>query len=280
MTSIASVSQTELGRRRKQLRQARRQKVLQAFWQTVAVSGLACSLLWVSTRPGWVIHQPEQVVIEGNQFLSAKTIRSLLPLSYPQSLLRLQPQEMAKKLENVGPIAKASVTRHLFPPGLTVQVKERNPVAIAQRSASTATTASERGANVGVLDENGLWTPLERYTSLQPTVQLPTLRAIGNPDQYRPYWPQVYRAVSRSPVKVFEIDWQDPGNLILKTEMGIVHLGSDISKCVEQLAVLDRMRNLPNRVRSGQIAYIDLKNPASPAIKLVPSAEKIKPKSS
>ncbi len=279
MTSIASVSQTELGRRRKQLRQARRQKVLQAFWQTVAVSGMACSLLWVSTRPGWVIRQPEQVAIEGNQFLSAKTIRALLPLSYPQSLLRLQPQEMAKKLENVGPIAKASVTRHLFPPGLTVQVKERHPVAIAQRSATTATAAGA-GANLGVLDENGLWTPLESYTSLEQTVQLPTLRAIGNPDEYRRYWPQVYRAVSRSAVKVFEIDWQDPGNLILKTEMGTVHLGSDISKCVEQLAVLDRMRNLPHRVRSGQIAYIDLKNPASPAIKLVPPAEKTKPKSS
>ncbi|HIK28153.1 MAG: FtsQ-type POTRA domain-containing protein [Oscillatoriaceae bacterium SKW80] len=277
MTSIASVSQTELDRRRKQLRQARRQKVLQTVWQTFAVSSMACGLLWVSTRPGWVISQPEQVVIEGNQFLSEKTIRGLLSLSYPQSLLRLQPQEMAKKLEKVGPIAKASVTRHLFPPGLTVQIKERHPVAIAQRNATNATAA---GAKLGVLDENGSWAPLESYTSLEQTVQLPTLRALGNPEEYRQYWPQVYRAVSRSAVKVFEIDMQDPSNLILKTELGTVHLGSDISKCVEQLTVLDKMRNLPQRLQSSQIAYIDLKNPASPAIKLVSPAEKTKLKGS
>lgn len=276
MTSIVSVSQTELNRRRKQLRQARRQKVLQTVWQTFAVSSMACGLLWVSTRPGWVIRQPEQIVIEGNQFLSEKTIRGLLSLSYPQSLLRLQPQEMAQKLEKVGPIAKANVTRHLFPPGLTVQIKERHPVAIAQRNGTNANAAS---AKLGVLDENGSWIPLESYTSLQE-VQLPTLKAIGNPEEYRHYWPQVYRAVSRSAVKVFEIDMQDPSNLILKTELGTVHLGSDISKCVEQLTVLDRMRNLPQRLQSSQIAYIDLKNPTSPAIKLVSPAEKTKTKSS
>ncbi|MCU0516958.1 MAG: FtsQ-type POTRA domain-containing protein, partial [Oscillatoria sp. Prado101] len=221
-------------------------------------------------RPAWVIHQPEQVVIEGNQLLSARTIRSLLPVSYPQSLLRLQPEVMAKQLESQAPIAKATVSRHLFPAGLTVTVKERYPVAL--------TVPAAAGPALGVLDENGWWVPLQSYTSLEVSLQLPGLKVIGNPDQYRLQWPPVYEAVSRSAVKISQIDWQDPANLILKTELGDVHFGPYSSKFVEQLKVLDRMRQLPKHPRSPQISYIDLKNPASPTVKIIPKSAKAPPK--
>src|SRR4028119_1149443 len=131
MTNIASVSQAQLTTRRKKLRRERRVKSFQAIWRSLFVGGMATSLVWAITLPEWVIRQPEQVVIEGNHFLSSQAIRSLLPLSYPQSLLRVQPQALAKSLESQAPIAKAIVSRQLLPPGLTIQVKERRPVAIA-----------------------------------------------------------------------------------------------------------------------------------------------------
>lgn len=277
MDSIASVSQSELGLRRKQLQRARRLRVLQVCWQTLTAGTLAWGLVWVTCRPAWVIHQPEQVVIEGNQFLSAQTIRSLLPVSYPQSLLRLQPEVMAKQLESQAPIAKAAVRRHLFPAGLVVTVKERYPVALTVLAASGPLASPSDPSRLGVLDENGWWVPLQSYTSLERSLQLPRLKVIGNPDQYRPDWPPLYEAVSRSPVKVSEIDWQNPANLILKTELGTVHLGPYSSKFAEQLKVLDRMRQLPKHRLYSQIAYIDLKNPASPAVKMLPSAAKVPP---
>jgi cell division protein FtsQ len=276
MDSIASVSQSELGLRRKQLQRARRLRVLQVGWQTLTAGTLAWGLVWVTCRPAWVIHQPEQVVIEGNQLLSAGTIRSLLPISYPQSLLRLQPEVMAKQLESQAPIAKAAVRRHLFPAGLVVTVKERYPVALTVPAASPLASPSDP-SRLGVLDENGWWVPLQSYTSLERSLQLPGLKVIGNPDQYRPDWPPLYAAVSRSPVKVSQIDWQDPANLILKTELGTVHLGPYSSKFVEQLKVLDRMRQLPKHPRYSQIVYIDLKNPASPAVKMRSDTAKAPP---
>ncbi|MBD2042903.1 cell division protein FtsQ/DivIB [Microcoleus sp. FACHB-672] len=293
MASFASVSQSELGRRRQELRRSRRVKFFQRCWQTVAVSCLAGGLMWVSTRPGWVIYEPEQVEIEGNQFLSAQTVRSLLPLDYPQSLMRLQPEAIAEKLESAAPIAQATVTRHLLPAGLTVRVKERYPVALSQLAAPAEVVANpkavkettdapavapkpapavptkvETASNLGVLDKNGWWTPLKSYTSFDRTLPLPTLKVIGNPDVYRSDWPPLYQELSRSPVKVSEIDWQDPTNLILKTELGTVHLGPYSSKFAAQLSALDKMRQLPKHPRYTQIAYIDLKNPQSPAIKL------------
>ncbi|WP_017721206.1 cell division protein FtsQ/DivIB [Kamptonema formosum] len=278
MDSIASVSQSELGLRRKQLQRARRLRLLQVGWQTVSAGCLAWGLVWVTGRPAWVIHQPEQVVIEGNELLSARTIRSLLPVSYPQSLLRLQPEVMAKQLESQAPIAKATVSRHLFPAGLTVTVKERYPVALTVPAAAGPEAAPSNPSHQGVLDENGWWVPLKSYTSLEASLQLPALKVIGNPDQYRHEWPPLYEAVSRSPVKVSQIDWQDRANLVLKTELGTVHLGPYSSKFVEQLKVLDRMRQLPKHPRYSQIAYIDLKNPASPAVKILPDSAKAPPK--
>lgn len=268
MASIASVSQAQLTTRRKQLRRTRRIKSVQAIWRSLLAGGMASSLVWALTLPDWIIRQPEQIVIEGNHFLSTKAIRSLLPLSYPESILRVQPQAIAKTLESQAPIAEASVTRQLVPPGLTIKVKERKPVAIAQTILSSSPQATTDSSNAGMLDAQGVWMPSGSYTQLEEDFELPTLKVIGSREHYRPYWSEVYKTVSHSPVKVFEIDWRDPANLILKTELGIVHFGPYSSRLSQQLAVLDRMRELPSHIQPGQIAYINLKNPDFPAIQM------------
>jgi cell division protein FtsQ len=268
MTNIASVSQAQLTTRRKKLRRERRVKSFQSLWRSLFVGGIATSLVWAITLPEWVIRQPEQIVIEGNHFLSAQAIRSLLPLSYPQSLLKVQPQALANSLESQAPIAEATVSRQLVPPGLTIQVKERKPVAIAQAATPKNAKSSHLNQPAGLLDEEGVLMPESSYQSNSANVELPTLKVIGSSDQYRPYWSEVYQAVSHSPIKVFEIDWQDPANLILKTELGNVHFGPYSSRFSEQLGILDRMRELPTRVSSSKIAYINLKNPDFPAIQM------------
>jgi len=95
-----------------------------------------------------------------------------------------------------------------------------------------------------LLDQNGVWIPLQAYTSQSTTLKLPKLKVIGLPEQYRPYWTQLYQAVSRSHIEVIEINCQDPANVILKTELGLVHLGAYSTRLTEQLKVLDKMRQL------------------------------------
>lgn len=264
MESIASVTQAELTTRRKKLRRARRIKSFQTIWRSLLVGGMASGLVWALTLPDWVIRQPEQVVIEGNHLLTAKAIRALLPLSYPQSILRVQPQALTHSLEAQAPIAKAIVSRQLLPPGLTIQIKERKPVAIATQN----TKSVDATQSVGLLDEQGVWIPRSSYTKLEQNLELPLLKVIGSTAQYHPYWSEVYQAVSHSPVKVFEIDWRDPMNIILKTELGNVYCGSYSSRFTEQLRILDQMRELPSHIQQSQIAYIDLKNPDLPAIQM------------
>ena len=62
----------------------------------------------------------------------------------------------------------------------------------------------------------------------------------------------------------------------MTTELGIVHLGPYSSRFSEQLNVLDRMRELPNKIDVRQMAYINLKNPDSPLIQLPNKSKAIK----
>ncbi len=271
MAGMISISRTILQGRRQRLRHRRQRRIIQSIWRTLAVSGLASGLMWMAIQPIWVLTDPHEIMISGNQLLSDKAIQSRLMLSYPQSLWRIQPSKIAQALMEQPTIEQATVTRRLFPPGLIVQIKERVPVAITysdpnHREQSKIDTEHKK-ATVGLLDASGVWMPLEKHTS-STTVKLPSLKVIGLPEQYRPYWAQLYQALSQSSVKVTEIDWQDPTNLILKTEIGKVILGTPSSQLSEQIRVMTQMRHLPAQLNLSQIEYIDLKNPDYPLVQM------------
>jgi cell division protein FtsQ len=302
MSGIAPVSRTELAQRRKQLRKERRNRLLTTSWRSIVVLGLAAGTVWVIAQPNWVIRKAEQVKIEGNRFLATQTIRSLLPIQYPQSLMKIQASEISQALTTKAPIAETTVERHLFPPALIVKVREREPVAQVFLGANAppqkdgkATAGDKSGDKsqekpqdksqdkpqdksqdksgsalrpYGFLDENGMLLPLESYSNLTQDMKLPDLKLIGDPEMFRNQWSALYPIVRRSPVKIETIDWQTPSNLKLKTELGMVHVGTLGRLFPSQVRALDRMRQLPNRLPPAQIEYIDLRNPGTPLIQM------------
>ncbi|MBV8885455.1 MAG: FtsQ-type POTRA domain-containing protein [Chroococcidiopsidaceae cyanobacterium CP_BM_RX_35] len=272
MTSLPSGTRSGSIQRRRPRQRQPRIELFQTFLQTLVILGLSGGLVWEMTRPIWVLRQSSQVVILGNHLLSAQAIRSLLPLSYPQSLLKIEPAALSYVLAAQPAIAGANVTRQLFPPGITVQVSERVPVAITLRQGSLDSDSIPLKASMGLLDEDGVWIPLRSYMALSRTSQLPNLKVIGSPEQYHSYWAQLYQILIHSPTKISGIDCQDPANLILKTELGIVELGPYSSQLAEQLNVLARMQQLPTRVSLSQIAYINLKNPKLPLVQMKQTA--------
>jgi cell division protein FtsQ len=285
--SFSSTSQSELAQRRLKLRRQRRLKVLQAMWRVLAVGSLAGGAVWVCSLPIWLIQNPEQVKITGNRFISEQTVRSLLPISYPKSLLWLEPQQIATELKTRAPISDVVVSRQLFPPSLTVQVKERYPVAIALMSSADirllsqpASKGKDSDTRAWLLDESGMQIPIANYALLERSIKLPNLKVIGSQEHYRRTWPKLYRDITRSPVKISEIDFQNPANLVLKTELAIVHVGSYGSRFSDQIKALDRLRELPKQTSLSQIAYIDLRDPNAPVLQMAGGAPPQKPDSS
>lgn len=282
--NFTSPSQVDLIQRRQRLRRQRRVRLFQTTWRGLTVAALAGGLVWVTTLPIWLIRKPEQIKVEGNRLIPSQTLRSIVPIRYPQSILQLQPEAIAKELKAKAPISEVVVNRQLFPPSLTVRVVERYPVAIVlthssdtQLLSQNSINSKETAAKIGLLDENGMRLPLENYTSIQQSIKLPSLKVIGNPEYYRRNWSSLYREISRSPIKITEIDFQNPANLVLRTELGTIHLGPYGMQFPEQIKTLDRMRKLPNQVRLDQIAYIDLRNPNSPFIQTSGLKGSVKP---
>jgi cell division protein FtsQ len=260
MTGIASVSPTDLKTRRQQLKRRRQLKLLQATWRSLLATGIAGGLLWVMTQPNWVIREPEQIDVKGNELLSPQTVRSLLSLSYPQSLWQLEPQQLSQEIATKAPIAEARVTRHLLPPSLTIEVKERHPVAIA--------IAANNQQPLGFIDEQGIFMPKESYIRFSDRAQLPQLKVIGFSDRDVPYWPDIYTAVQAANLDPIALDIQDPNNLVLIVDLGRIHLGPYRPHFRRQLDVLAKMRELPTQVEADKITYIDLTNPDSPTVQL------------
>lgn len=259
MNNFASVSPGELTQRRSVLRRDRRIKQIKSVWRTLAISGLLGGLVWGATQPVWVVRESRQINVTGNQLLTTPAIQSLLKISYPQTLLEIKPEALAQQLEAQPTISDAKVTRSLFPPSLTVQVTERIPVAVALTKNPTP----------GLIAADGVWIPQQSYNPPNSTsFKMPKLKVRGQIEEYQPHWSQLYQAVNSLEVKVSEIDWQNSDNLILKTELGVIHLGAYSSKLSDQLRRLEEMRRLPTKVNPQDVAYIDLTNPANPFVQM------------
>ncbi|NJL92159.1 MAG: FtsQ-type POTRA domain-containing protein [Coleofasciculaceae cyanobacterium SM2_1_6] len=272
MQRISPISRVAVTQRTKQLRRQRWWRGVQVMWRSLWVFVLAGTLIWLLLQPQWVINRPEQVIIRGNQLFSATAIQSILPLKYPQSLMKIQPEEIASQLEAKGPIASAIVTRNLLPPSLIIQITERKPVAISipnpdtpplsnppsPRSAPTLTTTE------GLIDETGVWMPRASYTALG--LPLPQLRVIGLDETVRPQWQEIYQIINSRQVRVTEIDFRNPSNLILTTSLGKVHIGRYGQNFAKQLGILATLPQADPPLDPSKIAYINLRNVDRPHI--------------
>ncbi len=127
-----------------------------------------------------------------------------------------------------------------------------------------------QASQVALLDEKGFSVSMDRYANLQQQIELPHLKVFGMRDEYRTQWVSLYQAIARSPIKISEVNWRDPTNLILNTELGYVHLGPYSDRLPDQLRALDQLRNLPEKMDINQVIYIDLINPDTPLVQKVP----------
>jgi cell division protein FtsQ len=286
--------------RRKQLKQQRRSQFLQSFWRTVAIASGVISLGWLFSRPEWKIRQASQVQIMGNEQISAQALETFLPISFPTSLLRIKPNAIRIALERNTHVDKVWVNRQLFPPHIIIKVKERPPVALTPCPSCVLVTEENSQlitlgpADLWLLDTQGIPLPYGSYPKLQESNKVPKLATTDylkplTPQKIKQWraklpsnlsnfvavdpdtqsqWKTMYEILRSSPVQVQELKWENPKNLQLKTEFGIIHLGAFGPKFSAQLQALDQMRSLPQRLNLEKIKSIDLVDPKRPVIEL------------
>ena len=248
--------------RRQQMRRERQRRFCLEIWQTLASAGTALGLGWALVHPVWQIREPQQIRIRTGGLLSEAQVRSWLDLEHPHFLWALSPNTLTAKLAQQPVVAQVRVRRQGFPSRVEIWVQERQPVAalVCQRHCSDH--------NQGFLDSEGHQLGGEYAPVLRQLKRYPSLRVTGWHPTQKSLWPQVYQAVAASPVRVTGIDWEQPGDIRLHTELGVIRLGGDLYRLSEQLVTLDRLRYLPRQLPLHRIAAIDLSDPQAPLVEL------------
>ncbi len=227
------------------------------------MSAILGGFAWTVSRSDWKISKAEQIRVEGNQYLTDQTIRSILAIPYPKLIMELAPEQLTNRLIAQGSIASAKIDRGLLPPHLVVQVQDLPPIA---RVLSDNDTQSPI-----FVDERGRQLPISSY---QPTIlsSLPKLQLRLPSAGICPDWAQLYRAIQTSPVTIGIVDCRDPQNLFLQTEIGKVRLGSTgiNARSSERIQQLDRLRDWQKQAGSADVDYLDLENPDAPKLQLKP----------
>jgi cell division protein FtsQ len=227
------------------------------------MSAILGGFAWTVSRSDWKISKAEQVRIEGNQYLTDNTIRSILAIPYPKLIMELAPEQLTAKLVAQGSISSARIDRGLLPPHLVVQVQDLPPIAQVIQSNDTQSQI--------FIDEHGRQLPISSY---QPAIlsSLPKLQLRLPSAGTCPDWTQLYRLIQTSPVKIGIVDCRDPQNLFLQTEIGKVRLGAAgiNARSNERIQQLDRLRNWQKDAGSVDVDYLDLENPDAPKFQLKP----------
>ncbi len=279
MPDITEFSKANLKTRRKDLKRRRHKLFWQSLWRQTAMVGLAVSCLSLATSSRWQIQSTEQLTLSGNRLLPDEEVYKLMDIDYPQPLLKVRPLDLENNLIAEGPIADAIVRRRLLPPGLNVRIQERTPVAIALPNTDVAIKSLDDDPQsfiqIGLLDAHGYWMPYSSFNQLGS--QEPKLQVQGMRPAYQKDWPTIYQMLQTNPVAIFRLDWRDPANLILHTELGIVHMGPYGPNFSKQLTALDRMRNLNAQMDIEEIDFIDLRNPDNPTLEILQATKTADP---
>jgi len=247
--------------RRRRLRQERRRDRMIQLWRLTVFGSTATALGWLLMTQGWTLRSTEQVQVSGSERLGTEAVVEAAQLSFPLSLLSLQPSEMENRLVKTLPVQAAVVQRRLLPPGLTVQLEDRRPLAAARRQGST-------GVEQGMVDSRGQW--MARTDAAHREEPETSIQVIGwTPAQREPLEILLtQRDQLGSALQTIEI--AADGALSLRTAgLGLVQLGTDPRLLDQQLITLRQLsRSLPDELRRRSGTSLDLSDPSKPELQM------------
>jgi cell division protein FtsQ len=248
--------------RRRQLRQQRRQERLRQLWRISLFSTAAAGLGWGLLREGWVLRNPDQIEVIGSSQVSREQVIREAQLRLPQTLLGLQPQELAQRLSAGLPVEQVQVSRLMLPPRLRISLVEREAVAQAQRR-------SRKGMERGYVDRLGNWMTSRQQRS-SGTNRTPQVMVMGWQERLRAPLAEVIAQQDQLGSTLHQVRFEPNGSLWLRTAaLGDVHLGLPDERLSRRLDVLRHLStHLPKQIKTLKIQSIDLSDPEQPELGL------------
>ncbi len=249
--------------RRRRLRQERRQERLIQLWRLVFFLTAATGLSWLLLTLGWSLRSAEQIEIRGSQRMGQNVVVNAAGLTFPESLLSIEPAQIEQKLMQELPVQEASVQRRLLPPGLDITLVERRPIAAATRT-------GPMGIEQGMVDREGQW--MSMTMARQGEKPESAVKVEGWISSRRAVIARVLQQQERlgRPLKTILVE--PAGGISLRIEtLGLVYLGANDALLDQQFKTIVQLNeSLPPNLRGVSNAGLDLSDPSQPELKLRP----------
>nr|YP_009545916.1 cell division protein FtsQ [Glaucocystis incrassata]ASQ39977.1 cell division protein FtsQ [Glaucocystis incrassata] len=192
-----------------------------------AIARLISTALYILLiSPASWISDYQSVEIYGNKFISTDRLKKtvLSPYKHAEWVWWMHPSQIKYRLKkNHKIINKISVSRQLFPSKIQIYISEYNVVGVVFQ---------DHGNQIrGFLSQEGVFIPISKDLHFKNLDKKRVnnfigIRGINNFfDGNQNLWLPIYEKLKSCPVKIFGIDWRDPENLILETEIGTVYVG-------------------------------------------------------
>ncbi len=231
------------------------------LWQIVVYSSISAVLGWLLIRNGWSPINIKQLTVIGTSNITTEKLVKASEISLPIPLFSIDPKQLEASLLKKLPISSVLIRRHLLPPGLEIEVKDKQPVAHAIRW-------RPEGIEKGMLDDQGQWMSLKVASlSAFPPIDLVVE---GWMDSHREKIALVFEQRKQLGSPLQKIIFNPNGELsLLSKGLGLIHLGDSNDQLKKKLkTVADLNRAMPAIFRNKKGTVIDMSDPSKPEMQL------------
>ena len=236
-------------------------KFLIELWQLLCFSSTSIFLIITFLNQAWKPISFDQTKITGLSGITKNDIKKSTSIFYPKNLLDLNPKEIESYLIKKLPIKNVSVSRRFFPPEIHLNIKEREPIAFANR-------VFLKNIEEGMIDMEGAWIPLQ-FVNKSKKNKIKLSIENWNPNKKKDVLLIIKnRFILQSPLQKIKISPLQ--EISIKTEhFNSVLLGSDTDRIIEQINKLNQLqKSLPNLLINTKVKIVDLRDPSKPELKI------------
>ncbi len=255
--------------RRRKLQLERRNEQITNLWRIFIFSTITSGLGLLVFKNGRSPINIAEIEVNGSSKIQAISIVDASGWNFPKPLFSINPEALKDKLIKELPLQSISIRRRLIPPRLEIEVKERKPIAFADKRIP-------EGREKGMLDESGQWMPMKMASQTTPPEK--DIYVEGWMASHRNWISFILKNQEKlgSPLKKIIIN--PNGEINLKTQdFEVIYLGSNGIYLKEQINVLQKLsQNMPESFINQQGTILDITDPSRPEFQIPKSRFKEK----
>ena len=203
----------------------------------------------------------QDIRISGSAFFSQNDVVNNSSLKFPTRLIFVKTNLLEKELKQNLSLKNVSVSRQIYPFGLKVHIKTRNPIAYGEKISNNKKIS-------GFIDKDGIFINEENTEDINWSKL--TIKVFGWQEKFKKILSEILMTQENYSFEIVKINFSPNGFLTIEEkDLKTIFLGFNPNLIKQQLQIIDNLKNeFKKNSFSEKIDNIDLTDPNKPKIKV------------